>query len=73
VWKVAATVTNPTAGTVDYRVFTSFLDSDNDTRGLLQTDVASVGAGEAKQWAGELELDASDLTCVLRVERTNAS
>lgn len=70
VWKVGGTVKNPTTAPADYRIFTSFLDKTNDTRGLLQTDVNGVAPGEAKQWNGELGLASTDLHCVLRVERT---
>ena len=69
-WKVIGTVTNPTAGAVDYRIFTSFLDATNDTAGLLQTDVKSVAPGAAQLWSGQLAVPGSDLRCVLRVERT---
>lgn len=71
-WAVSGTVTNPTAAPVDYRIFTTFLDSANDTRGLLQTDIKAVPAAESRQWNGELELGATGLRCVLRVERTDA-
>lgn len=69
-WKVGGTVTNPTTASADYRIFTSFLDKANETRGLLQTNINGVAPNEAKPWSGELELPASDLHCVLRVERT---
>jgi hypothetical protein len=71
-WKVGGTVTNPTAAPVDYRIFTSFLDDAHDTKGLLQTDVKAVAANEARTWTGELEIPASGLQCILRVERTDA-
>ena len=69
-WKVSGKVTNPTEAAANYRIFTSFLDQANETRGLLQTDVPNVAAHQAKEWSGELELDAKDLHCGLRVERT---
>jgi len=72
-WKVSGTVTNPTNATANYRIFTSFLDQANETRGLLQTDVPSVAPHEAKEWSGELELDATGLHCGLRVERTGVN
>jgi hypothetical protein len=72
-WRVSGTVTNPTDAPVDYRIFTSFLDSSNETRGLLQTDVAGVAPAEARDWSGEIELDAADLICGLRVERTGVN
>ena len=71
-WKVGGTVTNPTAAPVDYRIFTSFLDTTNDTAGLLQTDVKAVGPAAAQPWSGQLAVPGSDLHCVLRVERTDA-
>jgi hypothetical protein len=69
-WKVGGTVTNPSDAPVNYRIYTSFLDDSNETRGLLQTDIGGVAPGEEREWSGELELDADDLTCGLRVERT---
>ena len=70
VWRVSGTVTNPTEAAADYRIFIAFLDGTNETRGLLQTDINDVVAGESKDWNGELAIDADDLTCGLRVERT---
>jgi hypothetical protein len=70
VWKVAGKVTNPSKGTANYRIYTSFLTAQNDTRGLLETDVNGVTAGASKSWAGELALKDKGLSCVLRVERT---
>ena len=71
VWRVAGTVTNPTDGPADYRIFTAFLDETNETRGLLQTDVDRARAGRGPRLVtGELALDADGLTCGLRVERT---
>lgn len=72
-WTVAGTVTNPTSALADYRIFTSFLDSANSTRGLLQTNVDRAEAGKARQWSGQIDLDASGLQCVLRVERTETT
>ena len=72
-WKVGGTLTNPTSAPADYRIFTSFLDQSNVTRGLLQTDVKGLAAGQSKPWSGDLELDATGLHCGLRVERTGVN
>lgn len=72
-WKVGGKVTNPTKAPADYRIFTSFLDQANATRGLLQTDVKGLAPGESRSWSGELELAASGLHCGLRVERTGVN
>ena len=69
-WSVSGKVTNPTATAVDYRIYVSFLDATNDTRGLLQVDVAAVASKADADWSGQLTLAESGLTCVLRVERT---
>jgi hypothetical protein len=73
VWRVTGTVTNPTDAPADYRIFTSLLDGTSETRGLLQTDVKAIPPHAEKEWNGELELDADDLKCVLRVERTGVN
>ena len=69
-WKVNGTVRNPTQTVADYRIYTMFLDDDNELRGLLQSDVPDVAVAGTKEWTGELELDGADLTCGVRVERT---
>lgn len=69
-WAVDGTVANPTATAVDYRIYTSFLTKDNDTRGLIETDVRGVEPKSKKTWRGQLALSDTGLTCVLRVERT---
>lgn len=68
--KASGTLTNTSGAPADYRIYTSFLSNDNDTRGLVETDVNGVGAGVTKGWSGQLPLTATDLHCVLRVERT---
>ena len=70
-WTSSGTVTNPGSAIVDYRIYTAFLDAANQTRGLVQTNVARVAPRASKKWAGQLAIDAKDLRCVLRVERTN--
>jgi hypothetical protein len=70
VWRVAGTVTNSTGATADYRIFTAFLDDTGETIGLLQTDLAALEPGEARPFDDELALEADELTCGLRVERT---
>jgi len=72
-WKVGGTVTNPTNAPADYRIFTSFLDQSNVTRGLLQTDVKALPPQQSRPWNGELELAATGLHCGLRVERTGVN
>jgi hypothetical protein len=69
-WVVTGRVTNPTSETVSYRIFTSFLDEDSDTKGVVQTDVTGVAPKASATWKGELPLQADELSCVLRVERT---
>ncbi len=68
-WKVTGTVRNSTRATAGYRIYTSFLDDENETRGLLQTDVQDLAPGGEKEWTGRLDVRGQDLRCVLRVER----
>lgn len=72
-WKVAGNVTNPTNAPADYRIFTSFLDKANVTRGLLQTDVKGLAPKQTQPWSGDLQLSATGLHCGLRVERTGVN
>ena len=72
-WKVGGKVNNPTTAPADYRIFTSFLDQANVTRGLLQTDIKGLAPKETRPWSGELELAATGLKCGLRVERTGVN
>jgi hypothetical protein len=71
-WVVSGTVTNSSTAKADYRIYTSFLNSANDTRGLLETDVTAVAPKVSKQWTGSLSLPDDGLKCVLRVERTRS-
>lgn len=71
-WTASATVANPTDAPVSYRIYTSFLDGGGDTRGVVQTNVVDVAAGEEQPWTAQAELDEQGLRCVLRVERIAA-
>jgi hypothetical protein len=70
-WLTSGTVTNPTEGVVDYRIYSSLLDGQRRTLGVHQVDVTGVAPGEALPWEGSMRLDAADLRCVLRVERVS--
>lgn len=72
VWTAAGSVTNSGKATVNYRIYTAFLAANNDTRGLVQTDVTGVAPRATKKWSGQLTIKANGLHCVLRVERTDA-
>jgi hypothetical protein len=69
-WQVGGTVTNPTDESASYRIYVSFLNAQNETRGLLQVDVDDVGGGDAERWEGRLDLEDEGLQCQLRVERS---
>jgi hypothetical protein len=71
-WVVAGKVTNPSTTKADYRIYTSFMNKVNDTRGLLETDVNAVAPEATEDWTGKLALADEDLKCVLRVERTKS-
>lgn len=73
VWSVSGAVTNPTTGTVSYRIYVSFLDDAGATPGLLQVDADNVAAGAGTTWTGSLDVGLDNLKCVLRVERTAVS
>jgi hypothetical protein len=68
-WVATGSVTNPTDGNVNYRIYVSLLNGENDTRGLQQVNVDAVGAGASADWESRIEITDEDLTCVLRVER----
>jgi hypothetical protein len=71
-WTVSGDVTNTTEEPVSYRIYTSFLDNARVTVGLLQTDVDAVAAGETQEWSGSIAVEADQVECILRVERTSA-
>jgi len=69
-WTVSGSVTNPLSQSVNYRIYTSFVDnSSRKTVGLLQVDVENVEGGATRAWSGSLDVSEPDLNCVLRVER----
>lgn len=69
-WKVTGDITNPTGDRVSYRIYTSFLDPDRRTLGLVQVDLEDLVPGATAEWSGALEVSAPNVECVLRVERT---
>lgn len=69
-WEVAGTVTNPEAGTQNYRIYVSLV-SGADTLALVQVD-ATVEAGETQDWGRSIGVPGTGLQCVLRVERAAA-
>lgn len=71
-WTSSGTVTNPTEGSASYRIFVSFLDGAGSTVALIETNVDELGPGETGEFAVDFASDATDLTCVLRVERRAA-
>lgn len=68
-WAASGTVTNPTDGVADYRIYVSFLDAAGGTRGVVQVDVDGVAAGASQDWQTTAALPDEELSCVLRVER----
>jgi hypothetical protein len=69
-WQARGLVTNSTDADADYRIYVSFLDGADDTRGLTQADVTDLAPGDSEEWEAELALPGEDdLRCVLRVER----
>lgn len=69
-WVVGGDVTNSVDVLVSYRIYTSFLDANRVTVGLLQVDADGVEPGETREWEGRVDLSTPDLDCILRVERT---
>lgn len=70
VWVGAGTVGNPTEEDVNYRVWVSFIDSDGETIGLVQSNVDGVAPNETGEYAASMPYsDPGELSCVLRVER----
>jgi hypothetical protein len=68
-WTVDGTATNPTDGTVDYRIYVSLLNAGGDTRALVEVDSTGVKAGDTKDWTVDIPVPDKNLSCVLRVER----
>lgn len=74
-WAVEGIVTNSADADASYRIYVSLLgDSGETTLSLIQVDVPAMPSGDTAEWNGSFEnVDGNDLTCVLRVERTDAS
>jgi hypothetical protein len=73
-WVAAGRVSNRTSNLRDYRIYVSFVDADGDTRAVRQADVVSLEPGEQQRWQTSAPLaDATQVRCVLRVERTVAA
>ena len=68
-WHVTGEATNPTAATVDYRIYISLVNGATVTRGLVETEVLSVAAGSVGDFDTVIALPDNDLRCILRVER----
>ena len=68
-WSATGTVTNPTNTTVDYRIYVSFLDTAGETLALIETDIDELDPASTADWSAGFPSEASDLRCVLRVER----
>ena len=71
-WTTVGSVTNSGKVTANYRIYTAFVTTTNETKGLLQTNVVGVAPKATKKWADKLDLSGTGLRCDLRVERTNA-
>lgn len=71
-WSATGTITNPNNASVDYRIYVSFLDPGGETLALLETGVNDLGPNATADWSTGFSSDASDLRCVLRVERRHA-
>lgn len=69
--QIAGTVTNPTEGPANYRIYVSIMNV-GETLGIVQADVEGLAAGESAEWSKEAGAGAPDGTCVLRVERVAA-
>lgn len=67
-WTVTGTVTNPTQGEADYRIYVSLLAGE-ETRALSQVDADDVAAGATADWSADIAAEGENLSCVLRVER----
>jgi len=71
-WTATGTVTNPTAALAAYRVYVSFVDSQDRALGVVQTELPNVALGVATPWTATAAITGTDLTCILRVERVVA-
>ena len=69
-WTYVGALTNSSDAAADFRVYVSFNDEDDATVGLVQKDVAALGAGDTKIVSISMPKgDWGDRTCILRVER----
>ena len=68
-WRVTGVVTNPTAASVDYRIYISLLNGSLTTRALVETELLAVAVGANATFDELVALPDDDLRCVLRVER----
>ena len=69
-WNAHGLVTNPTAKSVKYRIYVSFLNGDT-TIGLAEANVPNIGAKQTGKWQQSIKVDGDGLRCILRVERTD--
>ena len=69
-WNARGKVTNPTAKTVKYRIYASFLNGDT-TVGLAEVNVGKVGPKQTEGWQQGVKVSGKDLRCILRVERAD--
>ena len=69
-WSTDGKVTNPTATTVRYRIYVSFLNGDT-TVALAEVNVGKVGTKKTQDWHQGVKVSGKDLRCVLRVERAD--
>jgi hypothetical protein len=69
-WVGSGTVVNSSESGADYRIWVSFLDSEGETVGLVQSNVDGIRAGNPGDFSATMPYAGTDaLTCVLRVER----
>jgi hypothetical protein len=68
-WALAGTVTNSKDTAVDYSIYVSLLDKQNETRALVEIDVPGVAPAAKQDWSKDVALDEKNLTCVVRTER----
>lgn len=71
-WKAEGTVSNTSGARASYRIYVAFnVKGTTDTKALVQTNV-DVDDGQTTAWSAKANVNADDLICILRVERTAA-
>jgi hypothetical protein len=71
-WDVVGRVVNSFHAASKYRIYVSLLNARQETRALVQLDIAPVAPGATRGWSTSIPVKETGLKCILRVERYKA-